>query len=108
MDFISQRSASLLSFYLILLGGRQPPKRSYVAPDFSSHCVMILTEDEQSISLYHEILEAATVAAHNPLESVLEFNEAEFERAAGSLHARLGRATPERLNQMLAEFGFKD
>jgi hypothetical protein len=69
---------------------------------------MILTEDEQSISLYHEILEAATVAAHNPLESVLEFNEAEFERAAGSLHARLGRATPERLNQMLAEFGFKD
>jgi len=67
-----------------------------------------LGEVELSISLYHEILEAATVAADNPPESVVEFNEADFEQAARSSHIRLGVATPQRLNQMLAEFGFKD
>ena len=67
-----------------------------------------LKGEELSISIYHEILEASTVAADSPPESVLEFNEGDFERAARSLHARLGAATPERLNQMLAEFGFKD
>lgn len=61
---------------------------------------------ELSISLYHEILEAATVAASSPPESVLEFNEGDFERAAVEAHQRLGVATPQTLNQMLAQFGF--
>ena len=65
-----------------------------------------LTEDELSISLYHEILEAATVAADSPPEPVLDFNEGDFERVARSCHARLGVATPGHINQMLAEFGF--
>ena len=67
-----------------------------------------LTETELSVSLYHEVLEAATVAAEHPPESVLEYNEGDFERAAQSAHARLGVASAERLNQMLAEYGFPD
>jgi hypothetical protein len=37
---------------------------------------------------------------------VVEFNEGAFERAAQATHARSGIASPESLNQMLAEFGF--
>jgi hypothetical protein len=65
-----------------------------------------LDEHERSVSLYHEVLEAATVAADHPPESVVEFNEGAFERAAQATHARSGIASPESLNQMLAEFGF--
>jgi len=65
-----------------------------------------LDERELSVSLYHEVLEAATVAAEQPPEAVVEFNEGAFERAAQAVHARLGLASPETLNQMLAEFGF--
>jgi hypothetical protein len=67
-----------------------------------------LNDAELSVSLYHEVLEAATVAADQPPEPVLEFNEGDFERAAQSAHTRLGVASPEHLNQMLAEFGFQD
>jgi hypothetical protein len=67
-----------------------------------------LNDAELSVSLYHEVLEAATVAADQPPEPVLEFNEGDFERAAQSAHTRLGAASPEHLNQMLAEFGFQD
>ncbi len=62
--------------------------------------------DEISISLYHEVLEAATVAALSPPRSVWDLNEAGFEAAAHDYHQRLGIATPDTLNQMLAEFGF--
>jgi hypothetical protein len=65
-----------------------------------------LNEHELSVSLYHEVLEAATVAADYSPESVVEFNEGAFERAAQAAHARSGIASPESLNQMLAEFGF--
>ena len=66
-----------------------------------------LDERELSISLYHEVLEAATVAAERPPEILIEFNEGHFEQAAQSAHARLGIASPQNLNQMLAEFGFQ-
>jgi hypothetical protein len=65
-----------------------------------------LDEAELSISLYHEVLEAATVATEHPPAAVSEFNEGDFERAAKQAHARLGVASPENLNRMLAEFGF--
>ena len=67
-----------------------------------------MDESELSISLYHEVLEAATVAAENPPESVLEFNEGDFEEAARSAHTRYGIASPTTLNEMLESFGFKD
>jgi hypothetical protein len=65
-----------------------------------------LDEHELSISLYHEVLEAATVAAEHPPEAVLEFNEGAFERAAQAAHGKLGPAVPATLNQMLVDFGF--
>jgi hypothetical protein len=67
-----------------------------------------MDESELSISLYHEVLEAATVAAENPPESVVEFNEGDFEAAARSAHRRYGIASPRTLNEMLENFGFKD
>jgi hypothetical protein len=65
-----------------------------------------LDEAELSVSLYHEVLEAVTVAAEHPPDAVIEFNEGDFEHAAQSAHARLGIASPRTLNQMLADFGF--
>ena len=65
-----------------------------------------LDERELSLSLYHEALEAATVAADCPPDTVIEFNEGAFERAAQAAHANFGPASPESLNQMLVEFGF--
>jgi hypothetical protein len=38
----------------------------------------------------------------------MAFNEGDFERAARSAHMRLGVASAERLNQMLADLGFQD
>jgi len=45
---------------------------------------------EFSISLYHEVLEAAAVAALHPPPAVCELNEAGFEAAALDCHQRLG------------------
>ncbi len=59
-----------------------------------------------SVSLYHEVLEAAAVAANRPPPAVCELNEAGFEAAAHDCHRRLGMATPTTINQMLEEFGF--
>jgi hypothetical protein len=65
-----------------------------------------LGDRELSVSLYHEILEAATVAADHPPEPVVEFNEGNFEQAAQAAYRKLGPAGPGTLNQMLVEFGF--
>jgi hypothetical protein len=67
-----------------------------------------LTEEEQSVTLYHEILEAATVASPNPPSAVIHFNEGDFERAAYSAHEQLGVASVENLNRMLKSYGFKE
>ena len=66
-----------------------------------------LSEEELSITLYHEILEAASVALANPPASVIEFNEADFERAARSAHERWGNASWMNLNLMLQFHGFR-
>ena len=65
-----------------------------------------LDEYELSVSLYQEVLEAATLAVQRPPEAVMNFNEGHFEQAAQSAHARLGVVSPQALNQLLAEFGF--
>jgi len=61
---------------------------------------------EGSVSLYHEVLEAAAVASDNPPASVIGFNEGEFERAARAACDRLGPASPENLIRMLQQHGF--
>lgn len=67
-----------------------------------------LSDEEFSVTLYHEILEAATVASANPPVSVLDFNEASFERAAYSAHEQFGAASAENLNRMLQSYGFRE
>jgi hypothetical protein len=66
-----------------------------------------LSEEELSITLYHEILEAASVAIANPPASVMDFNEANFEQAAHAAHERWGNAAPASLNLLLQFHGFR-
>lgn len=66
-----------------------------------------MSQEELSVTLYHEVLEATTVASANPPLAVLEFNEGDFEREARAAHSRLGEASPETLNRMLQSFGFR-
>lgn len=66
-----------------------------------------LNDEQFSITLYHEILEAATVASAAPPVSVLDFNEGTFERAAYSAHQQFGAASVENLNRMLQSYGFQ-
>jgi len=67
-----------------------------------------LDERELSISLYHEVLEAATVGSDCPPDPLPDFNEGDFERAARAAHERWGNASASTLNLLLAEFGFLD
>jgi hypothetical protein len=67
-----------------------------------------LSDQELSITLYHEILEAAAVGSLHAPESVLDFNEAGFERAAREAHARWGNASPANLNLLLQFHGFRE
>ncbi len=66
-----------------------------------------LSEPELSITLYHEMLEAASVAITNPPATVMDFNEADFERAAYDAHDRWGNASPANLNLLLQFHGFR-
>ena len=65
-----------------------------------------LDESEISLTLYHEVLEAAAVGADECPRQVIEFNEGDFERAAQAAHQRLGPASASNLNRMLEEYGF--
>jgi hypothetical protein len=65
-----------------------------------------LDDEELSVTLYHEILEAAAVASDQPPFSVIEFNGADFERAARQMHPMVGLVSPENLDRMLQHFGF--
>ena len=62
--------------------------------------------NEQSISIYHELLEGLTVALSHPPASVVEFCEGDFEREARLAFDRFGVATPESVLAFLATFGF--
>jgi hypothetical protein len=66
-----------------------------------------LSQRELSVSLYHEVLEAASVADLHPPASVLEFNEGDFERAAQTAHDTWGNASPENLKRLLHSYGFR-
>ena len=66
-----------------------------------------LSDKELSVTLYHEILEAACVAVADPPLAIMDFNEADFERAARKSHARWGNASWMNLNLMLQFHGFR-
>ena len=67
-----------------------------------------LSEKELSVTLYHEVLEAAAVASDDPPDSFIEFNEGDFEAAAYAAHDRFGPVTPANLNLMLQSHGFHE
>ena len=67
-----------------------------------------LSDEEFSVTLYHEILEAAAVACADPPVSVLDFNEGSFERTAYSAHEQFGAASVENLSLMLQSYGFQE
>jgi hypothetical protein len=60
------------------------------------------------VTLYHEVLEAMTVACSDVPASVAEFNEGDFERSGYEAHETFGPASPERLNRMLQFYGFRE
>ena len=81
-------------------------KTSVIGNRFEIVFLESMSDGEVSVTLYHEVLEAATVAAVSPPESVLNFNEGDFERIAHRMHEQLGPATPSSLNRMLEMFDF--
>src|SRR5260370_16162625 len=52
-----------------------------------------LRDDEFSVTLYHEVLEAATVAAASPPLTMRDFNDENSERAAYSPRTQFGAAS---------------
>lgn len=57
-------------------------KTQIVGREFHLTILSRLSDEEKSVTLYHEILEAMTVASSEAPASVQNFNEADFERAA--------------------------
>jgi hypothetical protein len=52
------------------------------------------SSSKYSVTIYHEILEAATVASIDPPEAVRSFNEGDFERAAYQAQEKFGEVSP--------------
>ena len=65
-----------------------------------------LSQAELSVTVYHEILEAATVATENPPVAVRQLNEADFDQAAYQAHESFGKVSPESIDRMLQLYGF--
>ena len=61
---------------------------------------------EQSITLYHEVIEASSLQSKNPPPSVLDLSEEEIDLLARMAHQQFGSATVENLNKLLVLFGF--
>lgn len=88
------------------MDGRRLPRHELLAGSFRLTIALDLSDDELSITLYHEILEAATVACDHPPVSVSDLNEAGFEAAAHRAYETWGEASVENLNHMLQFYGF--
>ncbi len=87
--------------------GREAVARTrIVGLDFDLLIRAGLSQRELSVTLYHEILEAATVAVENPPAAVRELNEGDFNRAAYQAHEQFGEVSPQNLDRMLQLYGF--
>jgi hypothetical protein len=89
------------------IGREAIAQTSTIAGNFQLLIHSGLSEEELSITLYHEILEAASVAIDLPPSGVIDFNEADYERAAREAHKRWGNASPANLNLLLQFHGFR-
>ena len=65
-----------------------------------------LSQLELSVTLYHEILEAAKAAIENPPAAIRQLNEGDFDRAAYQSHEQFGEVSPQNLDRMLQLYGF--
>lgn len=63
--------------------------------------------EDQSISIYHELIEGLTVAVPIAPGAVMEFSEADFEREARRAFDTFGVATPTTVITFLTNFGFR-
>ena len=86
--------------------GRPALAKSVIEGQNISISIISLPDNETSISIYHEILEALTVAYDSPPESVMMMNEADFEEAAYEAHKIYGFATPSSVLLFLRNYGF--
>ena len=87
--------------------GREAIARTYIiANQFFITISAGLSEDEISVTIYHEILEAATVGSIDPPKAVRDFSEGDFESAGYRAHKQFGQASPENLDRMLQFYGF--
>jgi hypothetical protein len=89
------------------IGREAVAQTSGIAREFRLLIRAGLSEPELSIMLYHEILEASSVAIASPPATIMDFNEADFERAAREAHERWGNASPANLNLLLQFHGFR-
>jgi hypothetical protein len=62
--------------------------------------------DEQSVTIYHEVLEAAGLDAKKPPAVLLDLSEEDFDLLAYMAHEQFGPATVENLNMRLDALGF--
>ena len=65
-----------------------------------------LSDEEKSVTMYHELLEAMTVASLEVPTSVQAFNEKDFELAAYKAYEQFGPASPDSVSRMLQFYGF--
>src|SRR5438034_3427695 len=87
--------------------GREAVARTrIVGRDFDLLIRAGLSQRELSVTLYHEILEAATVAVEKPPAAVRELNEGDLDQAAHQAHEQFGEVSPQHLDRMLQLYGF--
>ncbi len=65
-----------------------------------------LSPEEQSITIYHEVIEVASLQAKQPPPTVLDLSEQEIDLLAKMAHEQYGLATVETLNHLLRDLGF--
>ena len=83
-------------------------RTSIIGREFEILLASSMSEKELSVTLYHEVLEAAAVASDDPPEALIEFNESDFDAAAYAAHDQFGPASPAALNLMLRSHGFDE
>ena len=90
------------------IGREALARTSIIGREFEITLCPGLSGKELSVTLYHEVLEAAAVASDDPPESLIEFNEGDFDAAAYAAHDLFGPARPMALNLMLQSYGFRE
>lgn len=105
--FVLVRIATSHEPFADAIGRPALAKTSVVGNRFEILLADGMSKREISVTLYHEVLEAATVAATSPPPSVLDLNEQDFETIAYRMDEQFGPATFSGLNRMLEMFGFQ-